>query len=114
MLNSYSNNNLQKVIKRPKIYFMDTGLTCYLAGYLNAETLEKNTYNGAIFETYIMTEIIKSYTNNGINHKTRLYYYRDTNKKEIDLLIIYDNKIYPIEIKKSANPGTTSLKILTL
>ena len=89
---------------------MDTGLACYLAGYLNAETLEKSAYNGAIFETYIITEIIKSYTNNGINPKMRLYYYRDTNQKEIDLLIIYDNKIYPVEIKKSANPSSNAIK----
>ena len=110
MLSSYSNNNVQKAIKRPKIYFMDTGLACYLTGYMSSETLEKSAYNGAIFETYIISEIIKSYTNNGKDPRTRLYYYRDTNQKEIDLLIFYDNKVYPVEIKKSANPGKTAIK----
>ncbi len=110
MLNAYSNNNIKKAIKRPKIYFMDTGLACYLTGYLNAETLEKSAYNGAIFETFIVSEIIKSYTNNGKDPRTRLYYYRDKNQKEIDLLIFYDNTVYPIEIKKSANPGNTAIK----
>lgn len=110
MLNAYSNNNVQKAIKRPKIYFMDTGLACYLTGYLSAETLEKSAYNGAIFETYVVTEIIKSFANNGENPKLRLYYYRDTNLKEIDLLIIYDNVVYPIEIKKSANPNKNAIK----
>ena len=110
MLQAYSNNNIKKAIKRPKIYFMDTGLACYLTGYINSETLEKSAYNGAIFETYIISEIIKSYTNNGKNPKTRLYYYRDTNQKEIDLLVFYDNKVYPIEIKKSANPGKIAIK----
>lgn len=110
MLQAYSNNNVQKAIKRPKIYFMDTGLACYLTGYINSQTLERSAYNGAIFETYIISEIIKSYTNNGKDPKTRLYYYRDTNQKEIDLLVFYDNKVYPVEIKKSANPGTTALK----
>lgn len=110
MLQSYSNNNIQKIIKRPKIYFMDTGLACYLTGYINAETLEKSAYNGAIFETYIISEIIKSYVNNGKNPNQILYYYRDKNGKEIDLLIIYDNKVYPIEIKKSANPQKTAIK----
>lgn len=110
MLQSYSNNNIQKAIKRPKIYFMDTGLACYLTGYLTAETLERSAYNGSIFETYIISEIIKSYTNNGKNPRTRLYYYRDANQKEIDLLIFYDNKVYPVEIKKSANPGKNALK----
>lgn len=110
MLQSYSNNNVQKAIKRPKIYFMDTGLACYLTGYFNSETLEKSAYNGAIFETYIISEIVKSYTNNGKDPRTRLYYYRDTNQKEIDLLVFYDNKVYPVEIKKSANPGKMAIK----
>jgi len=110
MLQSYSNNNVQKVIKRPKMYFMDTGLACYLTGYFNAETLEKSAYNGAIFETYVVSEIVKSFTNNGKDPRMRLYYYRDSNMKEIDLLIVYDNKVYPIEIKKSANPGVNAIK----
>ena len=110
MLQSYSNNNIQKAIRRPKIYFMDTGLACYLTGYINSETLERSAYNGAIFETYIISEIIKSYTNNGKDPRTRLYYYRDTNQKEIDLLVFYDNKVYPVEIKKSANPGKIAIK----
>lgn len=88
LLQSYSNNNIQKAIKKTKIYFMDTGLACYLTGYLNAETLEKNAYNGAIFETYIITEIIKSYTNNGIDPRTRLYYYRDTKQKKLTYLFL--------------------------
>lgn len=110
MLQAYSNNNVQKAIKRPKIYFMDTGLACYLTGYVNSQTLEISAFNGAIFETYIISEIIKSYTNNGKDPRTRLYYYRDTNQKEIDLLVFYDNKVYPVEIKKSANPGKMALK----
>ena len=110
MLPSYSNNNIKKAIKRPKIYFMDTGLACYLTGYINSQTLEKSAYNGAIFETYIISEIIKSYTNNGKDPRTRLYYYRDTNQKEINLLVFYDNTVYPVEIKKSANPGNTAIK----
>ena len=110
MLESYSNNNVQKIIKRPKMYFMDTGLACYLTGYLNAETLERSAYNGQIFETYVISEIIKSYTNNGKDPMGRFYYYRDRNGYEIDLLILEENKIYPIEIKKSANPGIGAFK----
>ena len=110
LLQPYSNNNVARIVKKPKIYFMDTGLACYLAGYLDAVTLEKSAYNGAIFETYVITEIIKSYTNKGMDAKKYLYYYRDNNGKEIDLLIIYNNVVYPIEIKKSANPGTEAIK----
>ena len=89
---------------------MDTGLACYLAGYMNVDTLIKSVYSRAIFETYIISEIIKSFANNGYNAKRYLYYYRDTNQKEIDLIIDYDNKLYPVEIKKSANPGISAIK----
>lgn len=110
LLNSYSNNTVQRVIKRPKIIFMDTGLACFLAGFLTPETLEKSSYSGQIFENYIISEIIKSYTNNGYDAHRHLYYYRDKEKREIDLLIVYNNVIYPVEIKKSANPGREAFK----
>ena len=110
LLQPYSNNNIARIVKKPKIYFMDTGLACYLVGYINNVTLEKSAYNGAIFETYVITEIIKSFTNNGVDVRRHLYYYRDNNGKEIDLLIIKDNVIYPIEVKKSCNPGKESIK----
>lgn len=110
LLQPYSNNAVSRVIKRPKIYFMDTGLACYLAGYLDSRTLEKSAYSGQIFETYVISEIIKSYTNNSRDPRMHLYYYRDSNSKEIDLLVIHENKIYPVEIKKGANPGKESIK----
>lgn len=110
LLNSYSNNTVQRVIKRPKIIFMDTGLACFLAGFLTPETLEKSSYSGQIFENYIISEIIKSYTNNGYDAHRHLYYYRDKEKREIDLLIVYNNVVYPVEIKKSANPGREAFK----
>ena len=110
LLQPYKNNDLGRIVKRPKIYFMDTGLACYLTGYTNATILEKSIYNGAIFETYVVTEIIKSYTNNRRDPRKYLYYYRDNNKCEIDLLIMDNNKIYPVEIKKSSNPGRMAFK----
>lgn len=110
LLQPYSNNNVARIVKKPKVYFMDTGLACYLAGYMDSITLEKSAYNGAILETYVISEIIKSYINNGFDAKKYLYYYRDNNGKEIDLLIIKNNIVYPIEIKKSANPGKEAIK----
>ena len=89
---------------------MDTGLACYLVGYKDAITLEKSAYNGAIFETFVVTEIIKSFTNNGYNPKRYLSFYRDKAQKEIDLIIEFNNKIYPIEIKKSKNPNQSAVK----
>lgn len=110
LLQSYTNNNVSRAIRRPKIYFMDTGLACYLTGYTNAEILEKSSYSGAIFETFIVSEIIKSYTNNGIDPRRHLYFYRDSSGKEIDLLVTINNYVYPVEIKKSSNPGNKSIK----
>jgi predicted AAA+ superfamily ATPase len=110
LLQPYSNNNISRIVKRPKVYFMDTGLACFLAGYMDSVTLEKSAFNGAILETYVITEIIKSFANNGMDSRKYLYYYRDNNGKEIDLLIFYNNKVYPLEIKKSYNPGKEAIK----
>ena len=110
LLQPHTNNNVSRAIKRQKIYFMDTGLACYLTGCTDASILEKSAYSGAIFETYVISEIIKSYTNNGIDPRKHLYFFRDNNQKEIDLLIIENNIVYPIEIKKSSNPGHEAIK----
>ncbi len=110
LLQPYHNNTVSRIIKRPKIYFMDTGLACYLSGYVDANILEKSAYNGQIFETYIVSEIIKSYTNKGLNPNRYISYYRDNNGNEIDLLITINNKIYPVEIKKSKNPQKKAIK----
>lgn len=110
LLQPHTNNNVSRAIKRQKLYFMDTGLACYLTGYTDASILEKSAYSGAIFETYVISEIIKSYTNNGIDPRKHLYFFRDNNQKEIDLLVIDNNIVYPIEIKKSSNPGHEAIK----
>lgn len=104
------NNSVGRAVKREKIYFTDTGLACYLAGYIDPKTLERSAYSGPIFETYVIGEVIKSFVNYGVYPKTHLYYYRDNNQKEIDLIINYNDTIYPIEIKKSANPGKDAIK----
>lgn len=110
LLQPHMNNNVGRIIKRPKIYFMDTGLACYLTGYVSSETLQRSAYSGQIFETYIISEIVKSYTNNQRDPRKHLYYYRDNNGKEIDLLVIHEDNIYPVEIKKGANPGKDAIK----
>ena len=110
LLQPHTNNNVSRAIKRQQLYFMDTGLACYLTGYTDASILEKSAYSGAIFETYVISEIIKSYTNNGIDPRKHLYFFRDNNQKEIDLLVIDNNIVYPVEIKKSSNPGLEAIK----
>lgn len=110
LLPPYSGNTIKRIIKRPKLYFMDTGLACYLTMWNNPRTLELSAMAGAMFETYVVSEIIKGYANQGIDVRSRLCYYRDNNGREIDLMILENGRLYPIEIKKSADPGKSALK----
>lgn len=110
LLQPYSTNTIKRIVKRPKLYFMDTGLACYLSLWNDPRVLENSAMAGAMFETYVVSEIIKEYTNKGIDVRSRLAYYRDNNGKEIDLMILENGTIYPIEIKKSADPGKDALK----
>ena len=84
---------------------MDTGLCSYLAKYPNPETFEIGALSGAIFETFVVSEIIKNITSHGFDPKMNLYYYRDKDQKEVDLLYIEGDTIYPIEIKKGISPN---------
>lgn len=101
LLQPYFSNKNKRLIKTPKLYFMDTGLCCFLSGWLNADVLERGAMSGAMLETYVVSEIIKSYIHNGRN--PNIYFYRDKEKREIDLLIEENNLLYPIEIKKTAS-----------
>ena len=98
----FSNNALKRVIKAPRMYFLDTGLCAHLMGWGSAEVLENSAMSGAFFETWVVSEIIKSYLNAG--KRPPLYFYRDSNKKEIDLILCSDGEVHPIEIKKGAAP----------
>ena len=95
----YSNNLLKRTIKKPKLYFYDTGLVCYLARWNGFEAMMNGAQAGAIFETFVVSEIMKTYYNAGID--PFVYYYRDTDMREIDLLIEQNQKLYPVEIKKA-------------
>lgn len=103
ILRPYYSNITKRLVKTPKVYFMDTGLAAYLCRWPTAETLENGAMDGAFFETYVVSEIVKSYYNAG--KPADLFYYRDIDKKEIDLLIVEGDKMYPIEIKKSKEPS---------
>lgn len=108
LLESYAKNLSDRVVKTPKLYFMDTGLCAYLCKWPNAIMLEKCAMNGAFFETYVVTEIIKSYINKGIKYESTIYYYRDRDQKESDLVFEYFDYIVPVEIKKGINPVSSS------
>lgn len=103
ILRPYYSNITKRLVKTPKIYFMDTGLAAYLCRWPSAETLENGAMDGAFFETFVVSEIVKSYYNAG--KPVDLFYYRDVDRKEIDLLIVEGDKIYPIEIKKGKEPA---------
>lgn len=103
-LHPYSNNLLKRTIKTPKMYFFDTGLVSYLTRYSSPEILMNGAINGAILENYVVSEIIKTYSNSA--QDCLLHYYRDKNSNGIDLIMESDGQLHPIEIKKSINPPT--------
>ena len=102
LIEPYFNNALKRVVKSPRMYFSDTGLCAHLLGWSSGSVLEKSAMSGPFFETWVVTEIYKSYLNAG--KRPPLYFYRDGNKKEIDLIIYKDGVVNPIEIKKWSAP----------
>lgn len=111
-LHPYSNNMLKRLVKTPKLYFYDTGLVCYLTKWSGAETLESGAMNGAVLENYVVAEIMKTYLNCG--REPFLYYYRDKDAREIDIVLEHDGVLNPVEIKKTSNPGTELVKAFEL
>lgn len=102
-LRPYSNNLLKRTVKTPKMYFFDTGLVAYLTRYSSPEILANGAINGAILENYVVSEVLKSYHNNA--KECLLWYYRDSNSNEIDMVMESDGELHPLEIKRSVNPG---------
>ena len=105
----YSNNLLQRLVRTPKVYFYETGLVAYLTKWSSPETLASGAMSGAILENYVVSEIRKTYLNQG--KEAFMYYYRDKDAKEIDLVLEQDGELHPIEIKKSANPASEILRV---
>lgn len=114
LLRPYMANVSNRIIKAPKLYFLDTGLCAYLSKIPNAQMLEKYTLSGAFFETYVVSEIVKNLSSFNLDPKDYLFYYRDSDQKEIDLLFVKDRSIYPIEVKKGITPkkATKNFKVL--
>lgn len=108
LLQPYRTNLTKRLVKAPKLYFLDTGLCSYLTKWPNHEALEAGAMSGAILETYIFTEILRSYWHNGL--EAHFYYYRDADQKEVDLLIEVGDTLYPIEFKKTATPSINATR----
>ena len=111
-LRPYSNNLLKRTVKTPKMYFFDTGLVAYLTRYSSPEILANGAINGAILENFVVSELLKSYHNNA--KECLLWYYRDSNSNEIDIVIESDGMLHTLEIKRSDNPGSELLSAFTL
>ena len=105
LLEPYMANASKRIIKAPKLYFMDTGLCAYLCKWPNPQMLMDGVMGGAFFETYVVSELIKNFYNFGLEPSQYLYFYRDIDKKEIDVLLVNDGALYPIEIKKGITPS---------
>ena len=108
LLQPYYENITKRIVKRPKLYFLDTGLCAYLTDWTTPETLASGAMSGAIFETFVISELLKSYKHNGLHPP--FYYYRDSNQVEIDLLILQNDILHPIEIKRTATPDRKMIK----
>jgi len=108
LLRPYFNNALKRLTKTPKLYFCDTGLAAHLSMWLTRETLMSGAASGHYFENFVVMELLKNYTY--ATSKANLTYYRDANTKEIDLFVEENNRIHPLEIKKSANPDRREVK----
>lgn len=108
LVQPYHNNVLKRVVKMPLLHFLDTGLAAYLTRWGNPQALEAGAMSGQFFETFVFSEIYKSYLNAG--KEPPIFYYRDKDQKEIDLLIYQNGTLSPIEIKKSASPGKTAIR----
>ena len=102
LLHPYSNNVLKRTIRTPKLYFYDTGLVCYLTRWSSAEVAESGAMSGALLENFTVSELMKSYQNVGL--VPYLYFYRDRDAKEIDVILEGNGKLFPLEIKKTAMP----------
>ncbi len=113
LLQPYSNNITKRAVKTPKLYFLDTGLAAYLTRWNTPDVLKNGAMAGAFFESFVVSEIIKSYYNRGIL-ELPLYFYRDKDMNEIDLLIEENGTLYPIEIKKHADPQKKDLEAFGL
>lgn len=106
----FSSNLTNRLVKTPKLYFYDTGLCSYLSKVKNPILLSNCVLSGQFFETYVVSEIVKSFINHNIDYSNKLFYYRDIDQHEIDLLYIDNDEIYPIEIKESSKPSVKSIE----
>lgn len=111
LLQPYHSNLTKRLVKAPKLYFLDTGLAAYLTRWPDAASLEAGAMSGALLETWAVSEILKSYWHNG--REAPLYFYRDADQQEVDLIVESADTLYPVEIKKTASPSHNAKRHFT-
>lgn len=109
LLHPYATNSIKRLTKTPKLYFCDTGLCCWLAGWESPESLMKSPFAGAILENWVYAQLLRSYNHNG--KRPQMYYYREANgRAEMDFLLVRNGGIYPMEVKRSSTPRLEDLR----
>ena len=108
LLEPYSNNELQRMVKTPKLYFCDTGLCAWLTRWLTPDSLREGAAGGHFYENYVIMELVKNYAY--ARNAALISFYRDDNAKEIDVFVEKNGKIHPLEIKMSANPEKKEIR----
>ena len=103
LLQPYHRNLTKRLVKTPKLYFLDTGLAAYLTKWPDAASLQAGSMSGAMLETWLFAEILKSYWHNGL--EANVFFYRDVDQREVDLVIEVGDTLYPVEFKKTASPS---------
>lgn len=109
LMRPFHANSAKRVIKSPKLYFMDTGLVCHLLGWTSAKVARDGAMSGTLFETFVVSEVLKTYLNDGRSAES-VFFYRDERKREIDLVIQDGRTLHPVEVKKGASPGGEALR----
>ena len=111
LLQPYNDRSTSKrIVKRPKMYFWDTGLACHLARVLDADSLMAGYLKGPMTETFMVNEILKSYRNNRM--ESPCYYFRDSNGNEVDVVIVRNGRISLVECKSGSEFGWNDIKLL--
>jgi predicted AAA+ superfamily ATPase len=111
LLPPYYRNFNKRIVKSPKLYFYDSGLVCYLLGITSSDQLTNHGYRGALFENFVITELIKNRFNRG--ERSNLFFFRDSTGNELDIVIETGGQVIPVEIKSAESLNDGFFKALT-
>jgi predicted AAA+ superfamily ATPase len=111
LLPPYYRNFNKRIVKSPKLFFYDCGLACYLLGITGPNQLMNHGYRGALFENFVITELLKNRFNRG--ERSNLFFFRDSAGNELDIIIENGEQVVPVEIKSAESLNESFFKTLT-